>query len=987
MDIPVDQAESIFNSIFDELESQLSNVDTEEDTKLRIINRILIEVLGWTTSDIDCETKNDNGFSDYLISDNESPVLVLEAKKQGLLKINSSKQDEMRTLKLSGTSLSKCQDGIEQAASYIQNSGAAFAVLCDGTAWIIFKAYIPGANYKDKEAFVFPSINAIRNNFSSFYELLSKPASRQRLYSFKFDDLHHRRLNLTQKLHSAISENEVRISQKSTLAMDLEKVFDRYFAAMAGSDDDEIIMECFVESRESRIADFSLEKITAKVLGNIGYKIDVNNQLSELIHDTVSVEENQRTGETVFIVGPTGSGKTTFLERFFKKTLSRSLKEKCLILNVNCLHHTGSEDTVLSWLTQELIGIIERSIFEEGSPSWDDLMSLYVGEYRRRARGSDKHLYDSDKTAFKVKFGEFLDEQVEKNREEYLKRLLREIVRNRKKLPIFIVDNTDEKSIEYKTRVFQYLQSMQFEAHHSLLFFPVTDRSAWAFKKTDIFGIYESKSFFLPTPSPREVFRKRADYLKRTLDFIGTNKEIAHENYLAQKGIRISIENLQGFTQALESIFVDHEFTSKTIGQLSNYNIRKTLLLSKRVLTSSVVKIEDLVRSYISGKPITTSYSRFIDALLKGNYSLYKRNDDSEILPIFDVDQRVRQSPLINIRILSLLAQVYNNGKNAEEKHLGLNSLISYFESIGGDEVSVVTAVSGLLEAKLIEPYDISMSGITNEPDLAITHKGLIHLQLGLKNAVFFYQMALITDISDEVVAQRIKRAYKLPEFSDRISAVKQEFSLFLLEEDKKYFKQKTSARNYDCQIDVIQEIKKFSDDSKKPENDLVSTMGEQFKDGLLFDETLCTVAWYDPKKRYGYANVEELEEGVFFHLDRLLECGISYISESDKILCQVSRSSKGLQIDKIFDVEIDSQSIEKDKCTIIRLFEDRDYGFALIGNSEDVAYFPTYLFNSKARKELKVGHQFTAEIILDSSLGSYQIRSVLSSDGVDKLV
>lgn len=216
---------------------------------------------------------------------------------------------------------------------------------------------------------------------------------------------------------------------------------------------------------------------------------------------------------------------------------------------------------------------------------------------------------------------------------------------------------------------------------------------------------------------------------------------------------------------------------------------------------------------------------------------------------------------------------------------------------------------------------------------------------------------------------------------------VYQQFSLFLLEEDKKYFKQDTTIHNYDCQLNVIQEIKKFSDGLKKPEDDLVSTMGEQFKDGLIFQETLCTVAWYDPKKRYGYANVEELEEGVFFHLDRLLECGISYISESDKILCQVSRSSKGLQIDKIFDVEIDATSIEKDKCTIIRLFEERDYGFASIGNTEHVAYLPTYLFNSEARKELKVGHQFTAEIIMDSSIGSYQIRSVLSSDGVKKLV
>jgi cold shock CspA family protein len=468
---------------------------------------------------------------------------------------------------------------------------------------------------------------------------------------------------------------------------------------------------------------------------------------------------------------------------------------------------------------------------------------------------------------------------------------------------------------------------------------------------------------------------------------MGSGKDVAQKSYFAQKGIRISIENLHGFTQALESIFVDHEFTSKTIGQLSNYNIRKTLLLSKRVLTSSVIKIEDLVRSYISGKPITTSFSRFIDALLRGNYSLYKRNDDSEIIPIFDVDQRVRQSPLLNVRILSLLAQIYNNGKDVEEKHVNLESIISYFEAIGGNEVSTIAAITKLLESKLIEPYDVSSPSLSNETDLAISHKGLIHLQLALKNAVFFYQMSLITDIADETAAQKIKQAYKLPEFYERIAIVKKEFSQFLLSEDSKYFSQNSSTPNYDCQLDIIREINKFCDDSKKPENDLVSTLGEQFKNGLIFEETLCSVAWYDPKKRYGYANVEKLDEGVFFHLDRLLECGISYISESDKILCQVSRNNKGLQIDKIFDIEIDSNSIEKEKCIVIRLFKDRDYGFASVGDTQHIAYFPTYLFSNETRGSLEPGHEFTAEVILDSGLGSYQIRSVLSSDGIDKLV
>ncbi len=49
-----------------------------------------------------------------------------------------------------------------------------------------------------------------------------------------------------------------------------------------------------------------------------------------------------------------------------------------------------------------------------------------------------------DKDAFKEKFGQYMDEQVEKDREGYLNRLLQDVVRNRKKLPILVIDNTDE---------------------------------------------------------------------------------------------------------------------------------------------------------------------------------------------------------------------------------------------------------------------------------------------------------------------------------------------------------------------------------------------------------------------------------------------------------------------------------------------------------------------------------------------------------------
>ena len=64
--------------------------------------------------------------------------------------------------------------GIDQAISYASPNGLPIAVLTDGLTWIIFKTFIPGVNFKMKEAFVFPSFEAVANDFSIFYELLSR---------------------------------------------------------------------------------------------------------------------------------------------------------------------------------------------------------------------------------------------------------------------------------------------------------------------------------------------------------------------------------------------------------------------------------------------------------------------------------------------------------------------------------------------------------------------------------------------------------------------------------------------------------------------------------------------------------------------------------------------------------------------------------------------------------------------------------------------
>ena len=712
-------------NIVDEALQNISNIKTEEDSKIQLITRIITEGLNWSFSDIRAEKKHENGYSDYLLSIDNEPTLLIEAKRIGIIEIETTENNHLRHLKISGPGLNNALPGIEQAASYATSNGLSIAILTDGLTWVIFKPFVPGENFKNKEAIVFPSFNAVLSDFQVFYELISKELVRKKSYNLIFDKLHQNRLLLTQPLFAPLEENKIKISPKSNLAFDLDRVFSKFFTRLTGDEDADMLIDCFVETRESRIADFSLEKITANVLGNISpMNNDVDRELANLIEAAVEVES----GQTIFIVGPTGAGKSTFLDRFFRKTLSNSIRRQCLVVRVNCLDASGQEETVLKWLTEIIISSLEGQIYQDGAPSWEHLRGLYYSEYQRRSKGVDAHLYESDRDKFKEKFSAFLDHKVENDREGYLKRILADAVQNRKKLPIILIDNTDEFAMEYKKIIFQFAQSLRRHANHCLLIFPVTDKSAWSFSKTDIFGIYQSRSFFLPTPAPKEVFRRRIDFLKQRLSENITEDE--RNSYFSSRGIKISIGDLNRFAQVLENVFVEQDYTSSLIGELTNYNIRRTLLLSKRVITSAIFNIDDLIRSFITNETVATNYSKFMNALIKGDHEAYKRVDANEIFPIFQVDQEIRQSPLMALRILALLDSLYKSGKSIDKRHSSVQSILNYFEAVGCMESSVDRALLSLLEAGLIEPYDASIRDLSPGQSLAISFSGRAHLRL-----------------------------------------------------------------------------------------------------------------------------------------------------------------------------------------------------------------------------------------------------------------
>jgi len=593
---------------------------------------------------------------------------------------------------------------------------------------------------------------------------------------------------------------------------------------------------------------------------------------------------------------------------------------------------------------------------------------MYFGHYKRMSSGYLKKIYENDKNEFDRKFAEFLESEVRNNREGYLDSLLVFAIRNRKKLPIIILDNTDEFSLEFKIKIYQLCNAYRRKAKNCMLIFPVTDKSAWSFSKTDIFTIHQSRSFFLPTPSPREVFRKRIDFLSKKL--VSAN-EIEKKAYLTKNGIRIEFKDINKFAQVLEEVFVENNFTAKTLGELTNYNIRSIMNLSKRIITSPVMRIEDLVISYVTTEPI--SYKKFIDALIRGAYEAYKPStgDDFGIICTFKVNSEKIHSPLLILRILALLKITKLTGRDVEERHLTVQSLIQYFDALGVDMVDMQRCLAEMVFLRLVEPYDPSASVLGDNQKLAITYKGIAHYELSTRNKVYFYQMGLTTGITDPEVVHAIRtRSSANHSFTENAQFVRRKFAEYLISEDAKFISSDQGKDQFECQRELIRDIKSFSADKNEAALDSIT----KFYGTKLIGE----VTRYDAEKDYGFIFIKEVNQDVYFSLASLGSNlapslgGIIY--DHDIVYCTLGQGPKGVVVKSIEGFVDAENTINHDRCVIKNYNSVRGYGFVYVGSSSNEAFFHKTAFPPSFHEHLKPGLEFEAEIRLKSD-GKFQVR------------
>jgi len=739
----IDLAKENFDQLCAELLQGNISLETEQDARFHIIDRILIEVLGWDRKGIRTEPHVDSGFVDYLISTGGRNRLVVEAKRTSKLLIDT-RQPRMAWYKVSGPALQSAVKGLEQAQRYCTDTAVLFSALTTGFEWIGFWAVrTDGVPPKEGKAAVFPSLEAVQQNFAVFYDLFSQEGILSNLYQVHVHQAEGLQVSHSEILESVIETSERRLLQKSPLLRDLESVYRSFFSTMS-SEDPDMLAKCFVESKESRAADESLEKITRNLLNRIDV---VNSESGTELENQIRTAVDLRKGEFVLIIGNKGAGKSTFIERFFRLSLDRQLSVSCLVLRLNLADSDGNQSTIAGWLTDKLKTELERNLFRDGYPTYDDIQGIFFTEYKRWSDGQYKPLYQRDKNAFKEKFGELINNLILEQPPIYVRRLIENAINARKLMPCIVFDNTDHFSQSFQESVFQYAQSIYRECF-SFIICPITDRTVWQLSKSGPLQSYDHRDFYLPVPSTKEVLAKRVEFIKLKAQ---EDTDIS-KDYFTKKGVRLSISDIKAFALSVEDIFINEDYIGRVVGWLANFDIRRSLQIAQRVITSPIVDIAELVKAYAVSQRFRPQRIGIKKALLFGEYNHFYQRDSSFILNLFEIDSNIITSPLLRLSILRLLIDVYSDTSDSEKIYLSIEDILNYFEPTTVSQIIVKDHLKALLDYRLVEPYDPTDIHVYESQRVKITHCGRIHYEFVIddKEGVYMSEMALMTPVSSQ---------------------------------------------------------------------------------------------------------------------------------------------------------------------------------------------------------------------------------------------
>lgn len=768
--ITCDESKNKFEEFIKDYESLVEQDFSESDTRSKLIDKMLIDVLGWDEVDIVREGHVDSGYFDYKVSI-AGLTLIIEAKRQFIDFIFPN--EKKRKCKL-GTLYKDNKEVIDQIRTYISDCGCNTGIITNGKQYIISKFInTNGTSWKDNKCILYRDFQDIEENFIEFWNTLSKESIIQ---NKGIKQLYDTDISFSKTILSSIPDKDneiVRNDLSSQIASLIDKALGDIYNANDDEDDMEFIRECYVENKEviknkrelnSLFSDNppALSEVSkARNIDSIG--VQINKEIKQYPANSL----NSATPKPIIIIGSRGAGKTTFL-KFLLKENTFNNETNNLYIFVNMMkYYSAKKDTIdFDSLYGELL-----VQFDEKYPSCNIndikvLERIYIKEINQNKKGIWKFYYENDQLEYQKRLSEFLDSKT-KNKQEHFKAVNLYLTREVHKRILIVFDNADQLADKIQEEVYLNACALNTQAKFGVII-SLREGYYYDWRNRTPFNAFHSNAFHIAAPDYGEVLQKRLDYIIKKVNF---NKDNTLYGIIENKNYELTEDKIEEFFVGIKSSLFGNNNTPilDFLRQMSFPNIREGLKLFKTFLTSGYTNVSEYILRVIyssDGNRITIPIHEFVKTIGLEN-KLYYNHVSSLIKNIF-YPISPNSDYFIKYYILKDLDKLLSFGGN-NNRHKNYNKLVEEFNNYGYKKDIINQEIENLIKENLIETdkiiSDISWTKLpNNEFSITISAKGHYYIT-ELVNRFHYFEL-ILQDIPfyEQKVFNEIYKEFPIPE-------------------------------------------------------------------------------------------------------------------------------------------------------------------------------------------------------------------------------
>ena len=513
-------AAETFRRIVDDFGHDPDPSFNESDTRAKIIDTILRDVLGWPETDdrVRREEHVHHGYLDYYLR-SATRGLVLEAKKSGHLFMLPAGLTFGQPVSVKN--LLKMQDELasmyDQVVGYAHERGVQFCALSNGTQWLIF----PGVRtdqirVRQSRVAVFNGFTDIEHNFVEFWNLLSmKGVDQGNLERSLLSPLHG-----IEPTYVFNAEGRSNIPfDRNPLSLVLEDLLPKYFGDLHGDPDaTEMLRQCFVSDTPIRqtmaeighqVSDERPSK-SLRAAGPMIHLYSLPQVAQKLDAQLASFLRGERSKYLQVMVGRVGIGKTTFLSHFFNVQRQELMREH-FVLIIDFRNVTGETDLNHHFTDAVWDSLINHPRFS-ALTSARTLREIFANDIRILELGALEQLKKRNQERYEDEISSFLGSQFQ-DRPRFLSKLSKYLSQSGFARFILAFDNVDQLDLPLQERVIQLAHSKMTE-FNAFVILSMWEETYFTSKRTGrTLSTIRTVPMEIARQSPSAVIVKRLEYL------------------------------------------------------------------------------------------------------------------------------------------------------------------------------------------------------------------------------------------------------------------------------------------------------------------------------------------------------------------------------------------------------------------------------------------------------------------------------------------